>query len=156
MKRYLYRKTAGYFTVEAALLLPFVIMVIVFMTFLSFYCYDRCILEQCAYAAALRGSSNRFTNTQEAYEEALLSAESLLEKKLFAVKNLKITVRVSGLAVTVSYECEVNMPIGDWLGDILGDGFRMEVSKKVPRNKTVAVLRQIQAVTEEEDEKDID
>ena len=59
MRRYLSEKTGGYFTVEAALLLPFVMMSIVFMIFLSFYCYDRCILEQCAYAAALRGSSNR-------------------------------------------------------------------------------------------------
>lgn len=148
MKRYLHRKTTGYFTVEAALLLPFVIMVIVFMIFLSFYCYDRCILEQCAYAAALRGSSNRFADTQEAYEEAFSSAESLVEKKLFAVKNLKATVYVSGISVTVSYECEVNMPVGDWLRDILGDGLRIEVSKKVPRSKTVAILRQIRETTE--------
>ena len=76
MKRYLTKKVSGYFTVEAALLLPIIIMIIVFMIFLSFYCYDRCILEQCAYAAALRGSSNRFTSTQEAYEEAAGAAEA--------------------------------------------------------------------------------
>ena len=55
MKRCLSKRTTGYFTVEAALLLPFVMMSIVFMIFLSFYCYDRCILEQCAYAAAKEG-----------------------------------------------------------------------------------------------------
>ena len=106
MRRCLSGKTAGYFTVEAALLLPFVMMSIVFMIFLSFFCYDRCILEQCAYAAALRGSSSRFENTQEAYEEAAGAAESLIEKKLFAIRKVSTTVRVSAVAVTVSYKCE--------------------------------------------------
>lgn len=144
MRRLSAGKTDGYFTVEAALLLPFIMMVIVFMIFLSFYSYDRCVLEQCAYAAALRGSSNRFTNTQDAYEEAQTAAEALVAKKLFAVKELRTTVRVSGLAVTVSYECKVNMPVGDWLGDIVGeDVLLLEVSKQVPRNRTVEILRQI-------------
>ena len=144
MKRCLTKNVAGYFTVEAALLLPFVFMIIVFMIFLSFYCYDRCVLEQCAYAAALRGSSNRFTNTQEAYEEAAGAAEDLITGRLFAVKECKASVRVSALTVTVSYECEVNMPIGNWLKAVVGkDALCMKVSKKALRNKTVAVLRQI-------------
>lgn len=144
MKRYLTKKMSGYFTVEAALLLPFAMMIIVFMIFLSFYCYDRCILEQCAYAAALRGSSNRFVNTQEAYEEAAGAAEDLIQGKLFAVREVNTTVRVSGLAVTVSYEYEVNMPVGNWLMDVIGkDALCMEVSKKVLRNRTVEILRKI-------------
>ena len=143
MRRYLSEKTGGYFTVEAALLLPFVMMSIVFMIFLSFFCYDRCILEQCAYAAALRGSSSRFENTQEAYEEAAGAAESLIEKKLFAIRKVSTTVRVSAVAVTVSYKCEVNMPGDCWLRGIVGeDVLCMEVSKKALRNKTIAVLRQ--------------
>lgn len=143
MKRYLANNMTGYFTVEAALLFPMVLMIIVFMIFLSFYCYDRCVLEQCAYAAALRGSSNRFSNTQEAYEVAEDAAETLIEGRLFAVREVNATVRVSGLAVTVSYECEVNMPVGNWLRAVVGkEALCMKVSKKVLRNKTVAVLRQ--------------
>lgn len=143
MKRYLTKKMSGYFTVEAALLLPFAMMIIVFMIFLSFYCYDRCILEQCAYAAALRGSSNCFDNTQEAYKEAQGAAELLIEKKLFAIRKVSTTVRVSAVAVTVSYKCEVNMPGDSWLRSIVGDDVLcMEVSKTVLRNKTIAVLRQ--------------
>lgn len=145
MKGILVKKQAGYFTVEAALILPFAMMTIVFMIFLSFYCYDRCILEQCAYAAALRGSSSRFADSNEAYEEAAKAAESLVSEKLFAVKELKATVRVSGIMVTVTYECKVNMPIGNLLGEVSGEkDIILEVSKSVPRNKTVAVLRQLQ------------
>ena len=143
MKRYLCKRTTGYFTVEAALLMPFVMMSIVLMIFLSFYCYDRCQLEQCAYEAALRGSSNRFDNTQAAYEEAQRAAEMLIEKKLFAIRKVTTTVRVSAALVTVSYRCEVNIPGDNWLRSIVGDNVLcMEVSKKVLRNKTITVLRQ--------------
>lgn len=139
--RYVFNKReAGYFTLEAAILLPFVMMTMVFMIFLSFYCYDRCILEQCAYAAALRGSSNRFENSDEAYEEASRAAKQLVSEKLFAVKELKTTVRVSAVTVTVTYECTVNMPTGDLIGE---DYLSLKVSKSVRRNRTVTVLRQL-------------
>lgn len=155
MKRYWNKKAEGYFTIEAALLLPLVIMLIVFMIFLSFYCYDRCILEQCAYAAALRGSSNRFLSNEDAYEEALQAAESLTDRKLYAIKLKNIMVRVSGFTVTVSYECEVNMPIGEWLKDVLGEEIGLlKVSKEVARNRTVAILRQIGQETDEEKNKE--
>ena len=141
---FFHKKKAGYFTVEAAFVLPFTIIIIVFMTFLSFYCYDRCILEQCAYAAALRGSSNRFASNEEACEEAQKAAESLVSEKLFAVKELETTVQVSGVCVTVTYECGVNMPIGNLLEGIIGDDLlTLEVSKKVLRNHAVAILRQL-------------
>lgn len=143
MKRIQDFKTTAYFTVEAALLLPFLMMCIVFMIFLSFYCYDRCILEQCAYAAALRGSSNCFDNTHEAYKETVAAAETLIEKKLFAIQNVNTTVRVSAATVTVSYMCEINMPGNNWLKTIIGkDVLDIEVCKKVLRNKSVAILRQ--------------
>ena len=38
----------AYFTVEAALLIPMVMLFTVMMIFLSFYSYDRCILERSA------------------------------------------------------------------------------------------------------------
>lgn len=153
MKRLKDKMVAGYFTVEAALLLPLAIMLVVFMTFLSFYCYDRCVLEQCAYAAALRGSSNCFMTQEDAYEEALLAAEGLVARKLYAIRSKKVTVRVSGFSVTVSYDCEVNMPIGNWLKELLGEEVgHLTVSRQVPRHKTVAILRQIGQQTEEKEE----
>ena len=52
------RRTGGYFTVEAALILPMVILFMTTMLFVGFYVYDRCMLEHCAYEAAVRGSSS--------------------------------------------------------------------------------------------------
>lgn len=136
MRSRLGKNEAGYLTAEAALVLPFVMTTLVLMIFLSFYCYDRCILEQCAYAAALRGSSSRFGNLQEAQKEAMEAAESLASEKLFAVKEVKTAVRVSGVKVTVSYTCSVNMPLRGF-----PNGMVIEVSRSVLRNKTVDALR---------------
>lgn len=138
------KKEAGYFTVEAALIMPLVIAILVPMIFLSFYSYDRCVLEQCAYAAALRGSSNRFSSAEEAKKESLEAAESLITEKLFAVKEISTTVHVSALSVSVTYKCKVNMPLGTWLKELVGEDFlSLEVEKQVLRNKTVAIIRQL-------------
>ena len=48
------RRMGGYFTVEAALILPMVILFMTTMLFVGFYVYDRCMLEHCAYEAAER------------------------------------------------------------------------------------------------------
>ncbi len=39
-------KTNGYFTVEASILLPFVLGVILLVIYLWFFAYDRCLMEQ--------------------------------------------------------------------------------------------------------------
>ena len=36
----------AYFTVEAALIIPLVLGILVFLIFIMFYQYDRCLLEQ--------------------------------------------------------------------------------------------------------------
>ena len=40
---------AAYFTVEASLILPAVMLFTVMMIFLGFYSYDRCVMEHSAY-----------------------------------------------------------------------------------------------------------
>ena len=47
----------AYFTVEAAVLYPIVLGVIVLMTYLLFFQYDRCLLEQDMGRAAVRSGS---------------------------------------------------------------------------------------------------
>lgn len=49
------RQENGYFTVEAALVLPIVISVFVLLIYLIFFQYNRCLLEQDAGALALKG-----------------------------------------------------------------------------------------------------
>ncbi len=49
------KKTDAYFTVEAALVMPFVIGIILLTVYLLFFQYDRCLMEQNAGKIILRG-----------------------------------------------------------------------------------------------------
>jgi len=50
------KKVAGYFTVEAALIMPIVLSVIFVMMYLLFFQYNRCLMEMEMGIFALRGS----------------------------------------------------------------------------------------------------
>ena len=50
------RKIDGYFTLEAALILPMVLAVILFVLYLLFFQYNRCLMEQDMGILALRGA----------------------------------------------------------------------------------------------------
>ncbi len=139
---WLKKKEAGYFTVEAALVLPFVTLIITMMLFLIIYCYDRCVMEQCAYEAALRGSSNRFRENTLASQEAMNAAANLSEKKLFAMKNLSYEVTVDMNRVTVSYSGQLNMPFMSWIAEEFGyQDFNIEVKQEALRNRQVTLIR---------------
>lgn len=133
---------AAYFTVEASLILPMVLLFTVMMIFLAFYSYDRCILEQSAYEAALRGTSSHFDSANEAYEEAAIAAGRLIEDKLFALHDLKYSVSVTSDSVIVSYSCEVNMPFISWLGEYINDlDFSINISREAKRSKQTKTIR---------------
>lgn len=132
----------GYFSVEAALLLPMVMVLMTMMIFMAFYSYDRCILEQSAWQAAIRGSYNCFNSNEEAQEAAGKAAQTLVKEKLFAVNELSYSVKVSLLYVEVSYKCKINMPCLTWLGEFIQDrDFTINVTRKVPRCRQTEIIR---------------
>lgn len=132
----------GYFSVEAALLLPMVILFMTVMIFMAFYSYDRCILEQSAWQAAIRGSYNCFDSNEAAQEAASKAAQTLVKEKLFAVSDLSYSVKASMLYVEVSYDCKVNMPFITWLGEFVHDkDFSINVTRKVPRCRQTEIVR---------------
>ncbi len=127
---------------EAALVLPFVTFIITMLLFLAIYCYDRCVMEQCAYEAALRGSSNRFRENTLASQEAMNAAATLTEGKLFALKDLNYEVTVDMNRVTVSYSAQLNMPFISWIREEFGvRDFKIEVKREALRNRQVTLIR---------------
>ena len=59
------RKENAYFSLEACLILPLVFYVILFMIYVGFYQYDRCLLEQDVYRMLIRAQQTRFADNQE-------------------------------------------------------------------------------------------
>ena len=133
---------AAYFTVEASLILPMVMLFTVMMIFLGFYSYDRCVMEHSAYEAALRGTSSHFKTAQEAEAAARTAASRLVEEKLFAIHDFQYNVSVDAGSVTVTYHCIVNMPFVTWMCEYVpGMDMTLDIKKSARRLKPVRTIR---------------
>lgn len=133
---------AAYFTVEASLIFPFVLLFTVMMIFLAFYSYDRCILEHSAYEAALRGTGNHLDSAKKAEEAAQTAAGRLIEGKLFAIHDFHYRVEVNADKVTVSYHCEVNIPMLTWLSNYCSSiDFSLDISRSAKRYRPARLIR---------------
>lgn len=141
------KRENGYFTVEASLIFPMVLLFTVMMIFLAFYSYDRCVLEQSAYEAALRGTGNHIKNAQEAYEKAYEAAGRLAEEKLFAIHDYKYDVSVSADFVAVNYHCVVNMPLMGWLCEyVSGIDLTLDISSEARRCRQTRTIRSCRVI----------
>lgn len=65
------KKSEAYFTVEAALLFPFVMGVILLVIYLLFFQYDRCLMEQSAGVLAMRGCTLQIADRKNLVGEVL-------------------------------------------------------------------------------------
>lgn len=140
----------GYFTVEAALIFPMVLLFTVMMIFLAFFSYDRCVLEQSAYEAALRGTGNHIKSAQEAYSEAYTAAGSLVDEKFFAMHDFSYDVSVSADYVTVNYHCVVNMPLMSWLCEyVSGIDLTLDISSDARRCRQTRAIRTCRVVNKQ-------
>jgi len=136
------RYEAAYFTVEASLILPIVMLFTVMMIFLGFYSYDRCVMEHSAYEAALRGAGSHYKTAQEAEAAARTAATRLVEDKLFAMHDFQCDVSVDAGSVTVAYHCVVNMPFVTWLCEYVpGMDMTLEIKRSARRLRPVRTIR---------------
>lgn len=136
------REARAYFTVEASLLLPLVTALFFLMTFLAFFSYDRCILEQAAYEAAVRGSTQYLDSNEETYQVVKETATKLITDRLFAIDEISCTVSVSAKTVSVRYQCKFQMPLADWIEALQEEAsFHIEVVREVPRKSPAERIR---------------
>lgn len=98
----------GYLTVEATLIMPIVLYVCVFVIYTGFYWYDRCLIKQDIYRAALKGSSLYRQSNQESYHAAYDAIEEFTDKKYIAAEwDYEITARGN---VNVAATGSIQMP----------------------------------------------
>lgn len=99
------------YTIEAALIFPLIMGVIVFIIYMSFFLHDRAVMKSCAYQAALKGSLIR-TSESDMRSEALKAAEYNIDGLILATENIKTSVNISGSEVTVAYSGNLSIPQG--------------------------------------------
>lgn len=136
----------GSYTVEASLLFPFILSVIVFIMYMSFFLHDRCVMNQSAYQAALRASRVK-TGDNKVMSTAERAAGELMEKTVLATTGVTHSIDISGSEIKVRYEGTLKIPAGTLFMNIYGsDGIKVEGSGSAKRKDPIKFIRQCRIV----------
>lgn len=103
------KKAGGYMTVEAAFIITWTVFIFVFLIYLSFYSYDKCVLFQDAYAVCFRGSIQKQDDQIVPYISAHMKEQ--FGRKYFGTGEVHGSVDRRGNVTDVTGECQVKVPI---------------------------------------------
>jgi hypothetical protein len=103
------KMAGGYMSVEASFIVTWTVFIFVFLIYLSFYSYDKCVLFQDAYAVCFRGSIQKKEDEVVSYINAHIQEQ--FGKKYFGVGEVTGSVDKSGHTTSVTGECQVKVPI---------------------------------------------
>lgn len=103
----------AYFTVEAAMVLPLVMSVFLFLVYMLFFQYNRCVLEQDMGAIALWGSVlyGDESSLEEQIEKRL---EELYREKYVVWEWLSLNVSIKENAVSAEGSGRIVFPLPGW------------------------------------------
>ena len=139
-------KLEGSYTVEASLLFPFILSVIILLMYFAFFLHDRCVMNVSAYEAALRGSRVK-TEEGRVFSTAERAANELIERSMLATENVTHTISVTGSEVKVTYEGVLRIPSGVILMNISGkDGIRVTGSGSAKRKDPIKFIRECRVI----------
>lgn len=115
----------GYFTLEAALLMPMVFAVYCFLFYIGFYQYDRCLAEQDLRLALLRGSKTGQADGAERLAETYAIYENLGTDKYIAAEIERPQIRIAYGRITAHAGGRLEIPApglpgAEWNIEIFG------------------------------------
>ena len=104
----------AYFTVEAALVLPLVISILIFVIYMLFYQYDRCLLEQDMGALALWGSLEEAADAASFEEKVRNRIAQLYRKKYMAWSYTQLEAGLEQNNFCVKGAGSLTFPLPGW------------------------------------------
>ncbi len=136
----MYKKTLskGYMTLEASLLMPFILFLLVFLIYLNFYMYDRCVLYQDAYTLCLLGTSQKSESAVDYINENMVDQ---FGQKYFATGGVSGDAEKSGTKVSVTASCGVQVPFTNALTQSDSSGWQTETEASASNINPTSVIR---------------
>lgn len=136
---FLRRTAKGYMTVEAAFLITWTVFLFVLLIYLSFYSYDKCVLFQDAYIVCFRGSIQKEEDQVVPYINAHMQQQ--FGRKYFGVGKVQGTVDRNGNTTSVTGECQVKVPIRQFLTMQDRAGWKIKTKAKAQIINPTKVIR---------------
>ncbi|MEG1846853.1 MAG: TadE/TadG family type IV pilus assembly protein [Lachnospiraceae bacterium] len=136
------RTQKGSLTVEASIILPLVIIIIALLLYLSFFLYNRCVIAQMSYIAALRGSLSEEKDDRITEQNIRQEGTVLLNKRLLAQNSIRFDNTMASKEVTVSIVSHMRVPFTSLANEVGVRGtWRMEAGKTVKRIDPIDFIR---------------
>lgn len=132
----------GYFTVEAAFIMPIVICVLALLCYLGFFMCNRCLLLQDTYIMGLRGSRADGLSNEKVAEYILEQGKEILSK-YYAVSEIDKNVEVGMGEISVTLWCEMKVPFVylAWEEKKMDGVWEIQEEKTFVRTKPVDFIR---------------
>lgn len=130
----------GSFTIEAALLMPLLLMVLMGVLYLDFFVHDRAWLTSAACEAAVSGSMEGYKKNGNMYEKADIQGRLLGSTGLPGGENLSMHTSV-GKTVKVTYRMEVPAVF-------LGQKWKIEVSGRAKPLRPTGWIRKVKGTVD--------
>ena len=102
----------GSFTIEAALLMPVIFLVLMGVLYLNFFVHNRAWLTAAAYESAVSGSMEGVRKNGQVYDTARMRSEELGNTGFFGAENLSTQTNV-GKQVQVTYDLDTISSYGN-------------------------------------------
>lgn len=131
----------GSMTVEAAALMPLILLVLIGCLYLCFFVHNRAWLTAAAYEAALSGSMEGIRENGQVYETAHMKSLELGNVGFFGAENLT-TETSSGNTVAVSYDLDTIAGYGglNWHLHVQGNSKIICPVKRIRQMKAAAEI----------------
>lgn len=136
----LYKKgIAGYMTLEAAFIIPWVIFLFVFLIYAGFYFYDKCVLFQDAYALCFRGSIQKDEDSVVDYINAHM--EEQFGSKYFGTGKVSGNAEKHGQNIKVYGACTVTIPFRHFFTMADKSGWEIQTEAKAKGINPTKIIR---------------
>lgn len=104
------RKSAAYFTVEAAMVLTATMGVVILLVYIIFLQYDRCLLEMDMGSLALKGCALQEKNNDDLLKKLVVCEREIYWDKYIAWESAEACIEINGSTVRVEQKGYLKFP----------------------------------------------
>lgn len=138
----------GSYTVECALIFPFVLFVVISLVWILIYMYDKVAVEKNLIHALMAVDYNYSMSNVSLKNEIEDRINEHLCEELIGAKDIRISVTVSKLTCTAKAECTLNIPEGiPGLSKLCMLSTEIE-KKRISGAETIKEVRRLQKIKE--------
>lgn len=131
----------GSFTLEAACLMPVILLTLMGVLYLCFFVHNRAWLTAAAYESALSGSMEGVRDGGKIYETAVMRSGERGNTGFFGAENLSVKTSV-GKKVQVTYDADTVSGFGDlsWHIKVQGEALVVQPAEWIRKVKAAVEL----------------